>query len=524
MLSSEPALAESTSAKPSEEMTALAAETLRRATRFFRNEVAVQGSYLWRYSEDLEERRGEGRASATQGWAQPPGTPAIGMAFLRAYGATGDRLHLDGAIEAAHALAATQLQSGGWYYSIEFDPDERESWCYRMPPSGCHDRSNRNRNNSTVDDNTSQSALRLLMLVDRILDGEDPVINEAVTYGLARFMEAQYPNGAWAVGSRHRVPDDAAPEVGPARYPASWPRTYEELSKPFYPTNDHVMRDMIRTFLLAYRLYGRDDYKTTALRGGQFLLDAQMPAPQSGWAQTYNAAMEPVWGRKFEPPGVVSWETVGVIEVLLDLYLYTGDQRYLDSATAGIDWLDRSRLPGGDWARFYEMRTNRPLYMTRDYRLTYDGDDPPRHYRFRGTFEVDRVRQIHRDIVAKGRDLYLAGLSGAGETRPARTNEHREVAAIIDRLDAKGRWLSDGRIDSKTFIRNYETLSDYIASRRSPAEAERQTRQLAAIADPMGFQMHAEVFSLPSPSDASGAMMKPARAAPSGGEVRDNNG
>src|SRR5688572_9515106 len=93
-----------------------AAEALDRAVRFFRTEVSVHSSYLWSYSEDLKTRRGEGEATATQGWVQPPGTPAVGMAYLRAFQATGSRSYRDAARETARALARTQLLSGGWHY------------------------------------------------------------------------------------------------------------------------------------------------------------------------------------------------------------------------------------------------------------------------------------------------------------------------------------------------------------------------------------------------------------------------
>jgi uncharacterized protein YyaL (SSP411 family) len=93
-----------------------AKSALSKAVHFFRTEVAVNGSYVWTYSEDLKKRRGEGEATETQGWVQPPGTPSVGMAFLRAYEATGDKTYLDAAVEAAHALTATQLASGGWDY------------------------------------------------------------------------------------------------------------------------------------------------------------------------------------------------------------------------------------------------------------------------------------------------------------------------------------------------------------------------------------------------------------------------
>jgi Mn2+/Fe2+ NRAMP family transporter len=61
-----------------------AAVALRRGAEFFRSRVAVEGTYLWQHSEDLSRREGEGKASPTQGWVQPPGTPAVGLAFLLA--------------------------------------------------------------------------------------------------------------------------------------------------------------------------------------------------------------------------------------------------------------------------------------------------------------------------------------------------------------------------------------------------------------------------------------------------------
>jgi hypothetical protein len=98
-----------------------ASSALRRGVEFFRKEVAVEGTYLWQYSEDLSKREGEGKASATRGWVQPPGTPAVGMAYLTAFEATGDTGYLDAARDTAYGLVRGQLQSGGWTYSIDFN-------------------------------------------------------------------------------------------------------------------------------------------------------------------------------------------------------------------------------------------------------------------------------------------------------------------------------------------------------------------------------------------------------------------
>jgi hypothetical protein len=167
-----------------------------------------------------------------------------------------------------------------------------------------------------------------------------------------------------------------------------------------------------------------------------------------------------------------------------------------------LDWLEASRLPAGDWARFYEMGSNRPLYMTRDYQLTYDDADLPQHYGFRGVWDVAKVRRAHREIVEQGRERYLAGLAGGlnGHTRirpAAASRQDHVIEAIVEDLDPQGRWIDDGMINSKTFIRNYGELARFLALNRPPDGAP--ARAIAAIADPLGNGLHAEVFGLGRP-------------------------
>jgi hypothetical protein len=149
-----------------------AAKALRRATAFFRTQVSTEGGYLWRYSEDLARREGEGKATDTMVWVQPPGTPSVGMAYLTAYEATGDSYYLNAA------------RDTGWDYRIEFKPKRRRRYAYRVDPQreGA-------RNVSTLDDNNTQSAVRLLMRVDRALDFKDEKIHEAVEFALSALLE-----------------------------------------------------------------------------------------------------------------------------------------------------------------------------------------------------------------------------------------------------------------------------------------------------------------------------------------------
>ncbi|HZA65707.1 MAG TPA: hypothetical protein VE592_02090, partial [Geminicoccaceae bacterium] len=302
--------------------------------------------------------------------------------------------------------------------------------------------------------------------VDVALDGDDPLIRDAASYGLEKFIEAQYPNGAWPVRFDRRAPSSAASAARRARYPQTWSRSQVEITDPlFYGTNDNLIGDMLRVLLVAHRLYRREAYLASAVRAGEFLLAAQMPEPQPGWAQQYNRDMEPIWGRKFEPPAIASWETRRGIDALLELHRYTGEERYLEAAGRAARWLEASRLPDGRWARYYELRTNRPLYMTREYRLTYDGADTPRHYGFRGRFDIPRTLERHRRLANGEGEPVPDSLSGDQERAQALV---AELAPLVERvvaaLDDRGRWLEDGMINSATFIANVDLLARYLAA------------------------------------------------------------
>lgn len=176
-----------------------AVRALHKAVEFFRTEVSASGGYLWRYSDDLARREGENQASKTMAWVQPPGTPTVGGAYLFAYEAIGDRYYLEAARETAQALVLGQLKSGGWDYLIEFDPKARAKYAYRVGGG-----SGKAKNVTTLDDNTTQAALRFLMHVDKALEFKDEQIHESVEFALLSLLQAQYPNGACRNDSKNR--------------------------------------------------------------------------------------------------------------------------------------------------------------------------------------------------------------------------------------------------------------------------------------------------------------------------------
>ena len=122
-----------------------------------------------------------------------------------------------------------------------------------------------------------------------------------------------------------------------------------------------------------------------------------MPEPQPGWAQQYDREMHPAWARKFEPPSITGGESQGAIRILMDVYRHTGDKKYLEPIPRALDYLDKSQLASGRLARFYELKTNKPLYFTKTYELTYDDSDMPTHYGFKLDGKLDQLRRcIHR--------------------------------------------------------------------------------------------------------------------------------
>jgi pectate lyase-like protein len=447
-----------------------AGQALRQAVAFFREHVSIEGAYLWRYSEDLSLREGENKATASQAWVQPPGTPTVGETYLNAFERTQEKYLLEAAIETARALIKGQLHSGGWDYRIEFEPQKRKAYAYRVDgPAGA-----KARNVTTFDDNNTQSAVRFLMHVDRTLVFKDAQIHEAAQFALDSLLKAQYPNGAWP----QRFSAPPKPEDFPlikANYPDSWPRTWPGVDyMSYYTLNDNAQADVIETMFEAAEIYGEGRYSEAAKRGGDFLILAQMPDPQPAWAQQYNAQMQPAWARKFEPPAVTGGESQGAIRILMDIYRQTGDKKYLGPIPRALDYLKKSELPGGRMARFYELKTNRPLYFTKQYELVYTADDLPTHYGFITSNNLDRLRSDYEKLLD----------AAPSQLKPARVPAKYEVSSglaaatrqAIASLDSRGAWVEGGRlrdsdpdgkvsriISTQTFVRNVDTLSRFMA-------------------------------------------------------------
>jgi len=358
--------------------------------------LAIEGGYVYHYTLDGKEKWGEGKTDDRTVEVQPPGTPAVGMSFLKAYRATQNKDFLKAAEDAAKALIMGQNDLGGWEHKIYFDR-----------PKG---------KRVSFDDDQTQSAIRFLMALDQEIDR--PELTAAVEKALEMMIGSQLDNGGW-----------------PHQYP--WQGNYHD-----YATfNDQGINDCIRVMMEADKYYNKPEIRISLQKVGRFMMISQLPPPQPGWAQQYNEFLQPAWARSFEPPAVCPSASVHNINSLIDLYEYTGRGQYLEPIPDAIGWLKASKLPNGKWGRFLEIGTNKPLY--------YD----------RGRIRVESIEELSLERrTGYGYETDIKAALNATEQRylqaigklpkpdePDRVEVLKELAPkvqeIIERQDEKGRWV-----------------------------------------------------------------------------------
>jgi len=264
-----------------------------------------------------------------------PGTPAAILALVDGYERGGRAAYLDSAKRAGDLLLRTQLPSGGWYSEMPVEGDHLARWFAATV------------RRTMLDDDVTTGGARALLALWRTTS--DVRYRDGAERALGLLVDAQLASGAWPLVWR------------PAWKRYLWP-TFEDLAT----INDDTTPSAVETVLSAAELLGRDDLRTAATRGGEFLLAVQAPPPRSGWAQQYDAQGRPAQGRRFEPPALASWESRYAIEALVALADATGDQRYCAAITRAITWLASSALRPGCWPRFRAVDSGEPIYIGSD--------------------------------------------------------------------------------------------------------------------------------------------------------------
>ena len=206
---------------------------------------------------------------------------------------------------------------------------------------------------------------------------------EAVLRGIDYLLSAQYPNGGF-------------PQFFPLRKGYHAHITY----------NDGAMINALQ--LLRDVAQGRPPFQDIDTERRARALDAvsrgvicivrtqiKQEDKLTVWCAQYDeATLEPAWARKYEPPSLSGAESVGVVRFLMGVdrpspeivEAVEGAVKWLRSVAISGKRIDRVIQPDGRterilvddpaapplWARFYELGTNRPIYMDRDSQPVYD--------------------------------------------------------------------------------------------------------------------------------------------------------
>ncbi len=233
---------------------------------------------------------------------------------------------------------------------------------------------------NTIDNGATTTPMRFLALVAQAT-GEERY-RAAFTAGLQYLLAAQYPNGGW---------------------PQFWPLRAGYYSHITY--NDGAMANVLE--LLRHVAGGRPPYgfvetgqraraASAVERGIGVILRTQVTqrGRLTAWcAQHDERTLAPAWARNYEPPSLSGHETVGIVRLLM------GVERPSPAVIAAVEgavaWLGSVALTGlrmetftdpqgqpdrrvvADasagplWARFYELETNRPIFLGRDRVVRY---------------------------------------------------------------------------------------------------------------------------------------------------------
>lgn len=373
---------------------------------------------------------------------QPPATPSVAGAYLRAARVLNDAGFAANAKAARDALVAMQTHEGGF-------PHEGN-------PSGPKAKM------GTFDDDTTTGALNFLIDWWQYTGKEDDLALIILTGDF--LIAAQYPDSG------------------------GWPQAYPPPSGGYAKCitfNDNAMVNVIKSLLRLHALLGDPRYLDAATKGGDCIIRLQGGPGEEIWAQQYDPeTLEPAWARNFEPPGYSSVESIGVCNILIELYLVTGDQRYLEPLPKAFAWYDARRLPNGKWARLYEPKTQRPVYGRRDVaERVYEFENACSGYGWQGDWYPYDAKRAHARILEIGREAYLDERNAPAPKTPPEAMTER-VRAICDALSPSGWWGSNPSetelaeyqkagvsedmpmVHMNTFNRNVHALLDYLEATR----------------------------------------------------------
>ncbi|MCG9128248.1 pectate lyase [Candidatus Poribacteria bacterium] len=231
----------------------------------------------------------------------------------------------------------------------------------------------------TFDNRATTNELRFVARAFRSTN--EPRYQQAFLKGISHILEAQYTNGGW-----------------PQFYP---------IGKKYHrhiTFNDDVMVLILELLIDVsessdysfLKTDVRNKAKDAVAKGIDCILRTQIRqnGKLTAWcAQHDEKTLKPTWARAYEPPSISGYESVGVVRLLMSIEKPTPEiinaiegaiEWFKDNAIQGIrlerftnaDGQEDRRVvkdpeAGRIWARFYELGTNRPIFLDRDSVVRY---------------------------------------------------------------------------------------------------------------------------------------------------------
>jgi PelA/Pel-15E family pectate lyase len=208
---------------------------------------------------------------------------------------------------------------------------------------------------STIDNGATVTQIRLL---DRVFAATgDAAYQDAAVRGIDYLLTAQYPNGAW-------------PQFYPLRNDYSRHITFNDDAMSGVLS---LLEDMVNGRSLTFvdparraRAANAIDRATALILLAQVRVNGQLTA----WCAQHDAVtLEPRPARSYEHVSLSGRESVDIIRFLMRR---PAKAEIVEAVDAAVSWLTRARLGDGQWARFYEIGSNRPIYSGRDGIVRYD--------------------------------------------------------------------------------------------------------------------------------------------------------
>lgn len=276
-----------------------------------------------------------------------------------------------------------QTVHGGWPKNMDManPPSEADAAKFRDPDA----------REATIDNGATTTQLRFLARVIASSQGAGKH-KAAFLGGLDYLLDAQYESGGW-------------PQYFPLRKSYHSRITY----------NDNAMISVLgclQEIAGGGELYGfvdggrRERSRAAVTRGIDCILRTQIrqDGKLTAWcAQHDEKTLKPAWARDYEPPSLSGSESVGIVRFLMGIEKPSPD--IIAAVEGAVGWFESVGIrglgidasPGKDgkpdrravtdakapvmWARFYELETNRPIFMGRDKVIRYDFNEIERERR-----------------------------------------------------------------------------------------------------------------------------------------------